>query len=325
MSAAKRKWTAAEIPSQAGKLALITGANSGIGFHTALELARAGCGVILACRDLVKADAAKERILRLVPSAELEVLALDLASLESVRTAADAFLNSGRRLDRLINNAGVMALPQRRLTKDGFELQFGTNHLGHFALTGRLMPSLLMSAPEGATSPLARIVTVSSIAHRGGSMDFDNLQWERGYRPWPAYRRSKLANLLFGFELERRLERAKAEAMSVVTHPGVANTNLFAAGPGQGGGLLARIIPLFIALIAQSEAQGALPSLYAATSPDARGGRFYGSDGFRQMRGYPAEVKAETQAYDEQVAARLWQISEELTGVKYPLTDSAAP
>lgn len=312
------------MPSQAGKLALITGANSGIGFHTALELARAGGSVILACRDLAKADAAKARIAALVPSAELEVLALDLASPDSVRAAAETILKSERRLDQLINNAGVMALPKRRATKDGFELQFGTNHLGHFALTGLLMPALLQAAPAGAATPVARIVTVSSIAHRGATMDFDNLQWERGYRPWPAYRQSKLANLLFGFELERRLERARAEAISVVAHPGVANTNLFAAGPGQGGGLIAKIIPLFIALIAQSEAQGALPSLYAATVPVVRGGRFYGSNGFRQMRGYPAEVKAETQAYDERDAARLWQISEELTGVKYPLAESPA-
>lgn len=319
-----KHWTAADIPSQAGKLALITGANSGIGFHTALQLARAGGGVILACRDLVKADAAKARILAQIPAAEVETLALDLASLESVRTASSAFLSSGRRLDRLINNAGVMALPQRRTTKDGFELQLGTNHFGHFALTGLLMPALLKPAPEGATSPAARIVTVSSIAHRGATLDFDDLQWQRGYRPWPAYRRSKLANLLFGFELQRRLERAHADAISVVVHPGVANTNLFAAGPGQGGGLLAKIIPLFISIVGQSEAMGALPSLYAATSPDARGGRYYGSGGFREMRGYPREVKAETQAYDEREAARLWQISEELTGVQYPLPESPA-
>jgi NAD(P)-dependent dehydrogenase (short-subunit alcohol dehydrogenase family) len=316
-----RRWTAADIPSQRGKLAYITGANSGIGFHAALELARAGAAVVLACRDLSKGEAAKKRILSMVPGAELEVAALDLASLDSVRAAAESFVASGRRLDLLINNAGVMALPRRQLTRDGFELQLGTNHLGHFALTGLLLPALLPSAAGLAESSgqRARIVTVSSIAHRGATMDFSNLQWERGYQPWPAYRRTKLANLLFGFELQRRLERAQAKAISVVVHPGVSNTNLFAAGPGSGGGLLARIIPVFIALVAQPEARGALPTLYGATAPEVQGGRFYGPDGFRQMRGYPVQVQPETQAYDEALARKLWQVSEELTGVHYPL------
>ncbi len=317
MTRAAHRWTAAEIPPQAGKLALVTGANSGIGFQTALQLARARCAVILGCRDRVKADAARTRILSQVPAAHVEVLALDLASLDSVRAAAGQFLSTGQSLDLLINNAGVMAPPHRQLTRDGFELQFGTNHLGHFALTGLLLPALL--SPGAASS---RIVTVSSIAHRGATMDFANLQWERGYRPWPAYRRSKLANLLFGFELQRRLERAQARTCSVVVHPGVSNTNLFAAGPGQGRGLIARLTPFFIALFAQSDAQGALPSLYAATAPDIRGGRFYGCDGFREMRGYPVEVRAETQAYDEAMAARLWEVSENLTGVSYPLPES---
>lgn len=317
MSPAAHKWTAAEIPPQAGKLALVTGANSGIGFHTALQLARARCAVILGCRDRVRGDAARTRILSQVPAAHVEVLTLDLASLESVHAAAGQFLSTGQHLDLLINNAGVLAPPHRQLTRDGFELQFGTNHLGHFALTGLLLPALL--SPGAASS---RIVTVSSIAHRGATMDFTNLQWERGYRPWPAYRRSKLANLLFGFELQRRLERAQARACSVVVHPGVSNTNLFAAGPGQGRGLIARLTPFFIALFAQSDAQGALPTLYAATAPEIRGGRFYGCDGFREMRGYPVEVRAETQAYDEAMAARLWEVSESLTGVSYQLPES---
>ncbi len=320
MSRAAHKWTSAEIPAQAGKLALITGANSGIGYRTALELARARCGVILGCRDRIKADAARSRILGQVPAAHLEVLPLDLASMESVRAAAERFLATGQHLDLLVNNAGVLAPPHRRLTRDGFELQFGTNHLGHFALTGLLLPALLSPGPPGAPTP--RIVSVSSIAHRGATMDFANLQWERGYRPWPAYRRSKLANLLFGFELERRLERSRAAVMSVVVHPGVSNTNLFTAGPGQGRGLVAKLVPAFIALFAQSDAQGALPTLYAATASDIRGGRFYGCDGFRQMRGYPVEVRAETQAYDETLAAKLWQVSEDLTGVKYQLPEN---
>ncbi|HZZ39489.1 MAG TPA: oxidoreductase [Acidobacteriaceae bacterium] len=303
-------WTTASIPSRRGKLAFITGANSGVGFHAALELARAGAAVILACRDRAKAEAARGRILATIPGAEVDVADLDLASLASVRSAAERFLASGRQLDLLINNAGIMALPHRRVSVDGFELQLGTNHFGHFALTGLLMPALLGAAA-------ARIVTISSIAHRGATLDFSNLNWEHGYKPWPAYRRSKLANLLFAFELQRRLQRLAVSAISIAVHPGVSNTNLFAAGPGQGGGLLARIIPLFIALIAQPEAQGALPTLYAATSPDAHAGRFYGPDGWRQMRGYPVEVRAEAQAYDESLAGHLWQVSEELTGVRY--------
>jgi len=311
-------WTAADIPRQEGKLAFITGANSGIGFQAARELARAGCAVILACRDTGKAEAARARILTEIPGAQIEIVQLDLASLESVRTAAEAFLATGRMLDLLVNNAGIMALPERRLTSDGFELQLGTNHLGHFALTGQLLPAMLSGDPRDPR----RIVTVSSIAHRGGTMDFTNLQWQRGYKPWPAYRRSKLANLLFAFELERRLRRANVPVISVAVHPGVANTNLFAAGPGQGGGVIAKVILSFIALVAQSEQQGALPSLYAATASAIQGGHFYGPHGFRQMRGYPADVRAEAQAYDERLADQSWQVSEQLTGVRYAIPDA---
>jgi NAD(P)-dependent dehydrogenase (short-subunit alcohol dehydrogenase family) len=305
-------WTAANIPAQTDRLALITGANSGIGFHAALELGRRGCSVILACRDMKKAAAARDRILAEAPGAVVEVLELNLASLDSVRAAAEIFLASGRRLDLLISNAGVMALPERRLTPDGFEMQFGTNHLGHYALTGRLLPAVL-AADAG------RVITVSSIAHKGGKIRFDDLRCDRDYKPWPAYRQSKLANLLFGFELERRLRKAAAKASSIVVHPGVSNTNLFTAGPGQGGGLLAKIVPVFIALTSQSDAQGALPTLYAAASSNAQGGHYYGPHGWREIRGYPVEVKAEAQAYDEALAARLWQVSEELTGVKFDL------
>ncbi|MBT9332105.1 oxidoreductase [Paracidobacterium acidisoli] len=303
-------WTAANIPPQTAKLALITGANSGIGFHAAKQLAAKGCTVILACRDLQKAEAARDRILVELPEASLEIISLDLASLASVRSAASTFLAGGRTLDLLINNAGVMALPKRQLTPDGFEMQFGTNHLGHFALTGLLLPAIL-------SAPAARIITVSSIAHKSGVIRFDDLQWNHGYKPWPAYRQSKLANLLFGFELQRRLDHAHTSARSIVVHPGVSATNLFAAGPGKGSGLLAKIVPPFIELMAQSDAQGALPTLFAAVSPDAQGGLYYGPDGWREMRGWPVEVKAEPQAYDEDAAARLWQISEELTGVRF--------
>ncbi|TCK72683.1 oxidoreductase [Acidipila rosea] len=304
---AVNKWTAAEIPSQAGKLALITGANSGIGFHAAMELARAGAAVILACRDLQKGAAARQRILQELPQAAVELLQLDLANLASIRGAAREFLTSGRVLDLLVNNAGVMALPERQFTDNGFEKQIGTNHLGHFALTSMLLPAV-------QAAPHPRIVTVSSIAHRGGHIRFDDLNWTRDYKPWPAYRQSKLANLYFAFELERRLRRTDSNAISLAVHPGVANTNLFQAGPGQGGGLLAKTIPAFIALTSQTDAQGALPTLYGASAPMVRGGGYYGPDGFREMRGYPVEVKAEAQAYDEAAAQRLWKLSEQLTG-----------
>lgn len=307
-------WTPGQIPPQNGRLAYVTGANSGIGYHAALQLARAGAAVILACRDYAKAEAARKRILAEAPTAQIEVAQLDLASLASVRAAAQSFLGSGRRLDLLINNAGIMALPERRLSPDGFELQLGTNHFGHFALTGLLLPAIL----QLSTAAPPRIVTVSSIAHRGAALDFANLNWEQGYKPWPAYRRTKLANLLFGFELHRRLQRSGASAMSIVVHPGVSNTNLFAAGPGSGGGVAAVMAPLVIRLIGQSDAQGALPTLYGATSPEAQSGHFYGPNGFREMRGYPFEVHAEQQAYDESLAAKLWQVSEELTGVRFP-------
>jgi NAD(P)-dependent dehydrogenase (short-subunit alcohol dehydrogenase family) len=304
------RWTTADIPSQAGRLALVTGANSGVGFHAAKELARAGARVILGCRDITKAKEAKGRILAELPTAGLEVAKLDLASLASVREFAQAFLEQRRPLDLLINNAGVMALPERRLTADGFELQFGTNHLGHFALTGLLLPAI--SAASGS-----RVVTVSSIAHRGGRIHFDDLQGSRDYKPWPAYRQSKLANLFFAFELDRRFRAAQKAVASIAVHPGVSKTNLFQAGPGQGRGLEAKIIPIFIALTAQSEAHGALPTLHGATSPLAQGGKYYGPHGFREMRGCPVEVHAEALAYDGAIAQRLWQISEDLTSMRY--------
>lgn len=303
-------WTAADIPDQSGKRVIITGANSGIGFHAARHLAKAGAEVILACRDMKKAEAAKDSISREFHDARLVTAWLDLASLDSVRHFAEAFLKQGVPLDLLINNAGVMALPRRKLTQDGFELQFGTNHLGHFALTGLLMPSIL-------AAQAARVITVSSIAHRGGKIRFHDLQWKFGYIPWPAYRQSKLANLLFGLELERRLEKTGTHAVSIVVHPGVAKTNLFAAGPGANSAFMRKLSEIILALVAQSDEQGSWPTLYGATSPDAEGGGFYGPNGFRQMKGYPIEVRAEAQAYSTSLAERLWKVSEELTGVKY--------
>ncbi len=303
-------WTPADIPPQSGKLALITGANSGVGFHAALELARAGARVLLGCRSRDKATAARLRILAQVPDAQLEPAILDLASLASIRAFAQSFLDRSRPLDLLINNAGVMALPTRQLTADGFELQIGTNHLGHFALTGLLLPAII-------AAPAARIVTVSSIAHRGGSIRLHDLNWTRDYKPWPAYRQSKLANLFFAFELARRLQATHPKVASIAVHPGVARTNLFAAGPGQKKDLPGLLAPLVISIVGQSDRQGALPTLYGATAPEARSGRFYGPHGFREMRGYPVEVTPESQAYDEPTAASLWTISEDLTQVHY--------
>lgn len=308
-------WTTTRIPRQDGKLAIVTGANSGIGLQASLELARAGCSVIMACRNQQKAVEARQRILAQAPAAQVEAASLDLASLASVRSFASSLLSVGSPLDLLINNAGVMALPERRLTADGFEMQFGTNHLGHFALTGLLLPALL-------AAPTARVVTVSSIAHRGGTIRFEDLDWKRNYRPWGAYTQSKLANILFGFELERRLERAGASTRSIVVHPGVSNTSLYANGPGRDNGVFHKLASRFVERFGLTEELGALPTLYGATALEAQGGRFYGPDGFRQIWGYPVEVEAKAIAHDARLASRLWLVSERLTGVSYLEDDS---
>ena len=302
------KWTTRDIPSQAGKLAIVTGANSGIGYHTALELVRAGAHVILACRNPAKADEAKSRILSAVPQAAVEIGQIDMADLDSIRAFAEAFVASGRKLDMLINNAGVMGFPQRTPTAQGFEGQFGTNHLGHFALTGELMPALLKT-------PHSRVITVASIAHKGGRMRFEDPNWERAYDPRKAYQQSKLANLLFGLELDRRLKRANADVASIMAHPGVATTSIISNG--MGSGVQAKIASMVLPLFAQSDARGAWPTLYAATSPDAKSGHYYGPDGIAEIKGLPTEVKPKPHALDPVAAARLWHISEQMTGVEY--------
>jgi NAD(P)-dependent dehydrogenase (short-subunit alcohol dehydrogenase family) len=297
-------WTAADIPDQHHRIAIVTGANSGIGLVAARELARAGARVIMACRDASKADRAAGLIRGEVSGADVEVAALDLASLDSVRQFAGGY--SEPHLDLLINNAGVM-VPPRRITADGFELQLGTNHLGHFALTGLLMEPLL-------ATPGARVVTVSSTAHKMGRIDFDDLQSERSYRRWLRYGQSKLANLLFALELDRRLRAAGADLLSVAAHPGYAATNLqTAATPSRierlGSTVLNRIY-------AQDADRGALPTLYAATA-DVPGGSFVGPDGFQEMRGYPTLVSPTRAARNPQTARRLWGVSEQLTGVHF--------
>ncbi len=304
-------WSSEELPNLTGSTALVTGANSGIGKQAAMALAGAGATVLLGCRDPKKAAVAMSDLLDEHPDAEIEPLPLDLADLDVVAEAAEHVLARPRPLDLLINNAGVMA-PPRMETEQGFELQFGTNHLGHFALTGQVLPKLL-------EAPAARVVTVSSMAHRQGSMDFDDLNWESSYSRWPAYGRSKLANLLFTFELDRRLRAADASAIAVACHPGYAATNLQTSGPGEGlwGILLKPLGMIGNLVLAQSDEAGARPTLYAATSPDVEGSDFIGPDGIGQARGNPTKVGCSSAARDGDDAKRLWEVSAELTGVDY--------
>lgn len=264
--------------------------------------------VVLACRDSRRGQDALRRLQAAVPGARAELRTLDLASLSSVREFAGELSRAYDGIDLLVNNAGVMAIP-RRLTADGFEQQFGTNHLGHFALTGLLLPSI-------AGRPGARIVTVASDAHKGGRINFDDLMGERSYFRWRAYANSKLSNLLFAYELHRRLGAAGAEAISVAAHPGTAATNLIAPTAGNIR-VLTKVLNAGIRLIGQSDEMGALPQLYAATAPGVQGGQYYGPDGLGGTRGYPTLVRSTKASYDEDTARRLWGVSEELTGVRF--------
>jgi len=303
-------WTLDDIPDLRGKFAVVTGANSGLGLHTAAALAGKGARVLLACRDAAKAEAAMQQIRAQAPSAQLEFLALDLADLASVRQFAATLLQREPRLDLLCNNAGVMALPCRK-TRDGFEMQVGTNHLGHFALTGLLLPLLQQT-------PGSRVVTVSSLAHHLGRIRLDDLNWERGYSKWPAYAQSKLANLMFALELGRRLQKAGSTTLSLAAHPGYAATNLQFAGPAMENSALGRLgMQLGNALLSQPAEAGAWPTLRAATAADARNGEFYGPRGFQQLRGAPGRCRYNPRAADESVAAQLWSLSERLTDVRY--------
>jgi NAD(P)-dependent dehydrogenase (short-subunit alcohol dehydrogenase family) len=302
-------WSVADIPSQAGRLAVVTGATGGLGLETALALAGAGGDVIVAGRDEAKGRAAVAAIQARHPAADVRFDMLDLASLASVAAFAARRLADGVPLDLLVNNAGVMSLPTRRVTADGFETQFGVNYLGHFALTLRLLPLLLV----GRT---ARVVEVSSIAHRTGRIDFADLQSERRYRPWPVYCQSKLAMLLFASELQRRSDAGGWGLMSNAAHPGWSRTELFANGPRADGGAdwMARLTTLAAPLFSQSAARGALPILFAATAPEAMGGGYYGPNGFLEMKGDVAPARIMPQGRDPVVAARLWAASEALTG-----------
>jgi NAD(P)-dependent dehydrogenase (short-subunit alcohol dehydrogenase family) len=306
---ARNNWTAEAIPDQRGKVACVTGGNAGLGLETVKALARKVAQVVLACRDIAKGDAARDQVLQELPEASIEVMQLDLASLASVRAFAEAFKSKNDSLHILVNNAGVMATP-RRTTADGFELQFGTNHLGHFALTGLLLDVLLKT-------PNSRVVTVSSTGERMGRINLDDLMGEKSYERWLAYAQSKLANVLFAYELQRRLNAAGASMISLAVHPGVAATNLRTKLMTQETPLFHRIQGYFWEFLRQSVEMGALPQLYAATAPDVKGGDFYAPGGFLQRAGYPKKLRSSPRSYDEAVARQLWDVSEELTGISY--------
>jgi NAD(P)-dependent dehydrogenase (short-subunit alcohol dehydrogenase family) len=300
------KWTAADIPDQTGRTAIITGANTGLGFETAAALASRGAHVVLAVRNLEKGKQAAASITAATPGADVALQELDLTSLESVRAAAAQLRSDHDRIDLLINNAGVMYTP-KSTTKDGFELQFGTNHLGHFALTGLLLDRLL--PVDGS-----RVVTVSSMGHRiRAAIHFDDLQWERRYSRVGAYGQSKLANLLFTYELQRRLA-PRGTTIAAAAHPGGSNTELMRNMPRPLVVAADLLAPVF-----QDAALGALPTLRAATEPGVHGGQYFGPGGVGQVRGYPKVVASSAQSHDVELQRRLWTVSEELTGVVFPL------
>jgi NAD(P)-dependent dehydrogenase (short-subunit alcohol dehydrogenase family) len=304
-------WTAADAGDQSGRIAVITGATAGLGLETARVLAQHGATVVLAGRDQAKTSAAVDVILASRPAAVVETAEMDLTSLESVRAAAAGLTARFPRLDLLINNAGVM-MPPYSLTKDGFELQFGTNHLGHFALTGLLMNSLL-------AVPGSRVVTVSSNGHRAGRMNFADLQSTKHYQKAAAYGRSKLANLMFTYELQRRLAAAHAQTIALAAHPGTARTDLGRHLPGFAQSAMGPRFAMLNSWWVQDGSMGALPTLRAATDPDAIGGTYYGPDGPFQFTGYPVVVTSSVRSHNREAQRRLWVESEQLTGVTYPV------
>ena len=299
---------AIELPDQSGRVVIITGANSGLGLAAAHRLASKGATVVLGCRSVPNAEKARAAILAVTPRANVEVGSVDVASLRSVRDFAETIRRRFSALDVLINNAGIMATP-RAVSSDGFEMQFATNHLGHFALTGLLLP--LMREQKSS-----RVVAVASIAARSGRIDFDDPMGERRYDAWQAYNQSKLANLMFALELQRRLAKTGSATVAVAAHPGASTTNLFAT---PGGFFAKRVMsPLMSRFLFQSAERGALPILLAAASPAAQPGGYYGPSGFKEMKGDPGPAVIPRQALDEAVASRLWRLSEQLTGVSYP-------
>jgi NAD(P)-dependent dehydrogenase (short-subunit alcohol dehydrogenase family) len=306
LKAMSAKWSAADVGDQSGRIAIVTGANSGLGYDTAAVLAGKGAHVVLAVRNLDKGNEAVDRIKKASPNAVVALQELDLTSLDSVRKAADELRAAHPRIDLLINNAGVMYVPTRETTKDGFEMQFGTNHLGHFALTGQLLDNIL--PVDGS-----RVVTVSSVGHRlMARIHFDDPHLERKYNRVEAYGQSKLANLLFTYELQRRLTGKGSPTVALAAHPGFSDTELMRHLPG--------FIPEFLwRPFTQPADMGALPSLRAATDPGAQGGQYYGPDGIGESTGHPKVVKSSAQSHNEDIQRRLWTMSEELTGVTYPV------
>lgn len=306
--AKKHKWGENDVPDQSGRVAVVTGSNTGLGLDTARVLAERGAQVVLAVRNVDKGTAAADEIRRSVPRAQVTVQQLDLGSLAAVRTGAAELRAAYPRIDLLINNAAV-AFPPKTTTADGFELQFATNHLGHFALTGLLLENMLGVAG-------ARVVVVASLDHKlGGAIHFDDLQWERRYSSALAYAQSKLANLMFCYELHRRLSRSGEPLIAVTAHPGYTKSDLFRnmSKPVQA------LMKLSGPFLGQDPANGALPQLYAATMPDVRGGQYWGPDGFLEMAGRPTLVRSNKKSYDQQVQERLWTVSEELSRVTYPI------
>jgi len=301
------------MPDLAGRTIVVTGANSGLGYEATKVFAEKNAEVVMACRDADRAGDAAERISREVPGASLDVLELDLADLDSVRAFAETFAEEYDDLHVLCNNAGVMAIP-RRETANGFETQFGVNHLGHFALTGLLLDTL--AETEGET----RVVTQSSRAHESGEIDFDDLQHERSYGKWEAYGQSKLANLLFAYELDRRLSAIDHDVKSVACHPGYAATELQGRGPEMEGSVARKwLMEGANRLVAQSAAMGALPMLYAATASTIEGGEYIGPDGLAGARGYPTKAQSNSRSRERDAAEHLWSVSEELTSVQFGL------
>jgi len=306
----QNRWTSEDIPLMDGKIAVVTGANSGLGYYTSRALAAKQATVIMACRDLMKGETAKKKIEGEIQDANLFVFELDLASVDSIKKFSDDFNSHFMKLDLLINNAGLMAIPYNR-TAEGFEMQFGVNHLGHFALTGLLLDLLLKT-------PGSRIINLSSAAHKFGKIRFNDINWEKGYRKWQAYGMSKLANLLFTQELVRRLNGQTDRLTVAAAHPGYADTELQAKGSEMKGAHMEASFYRFANRIAaQSGEMGALPILYAATSGNVVQGGFYGPGGLMHMKGYPVLDQPRKSLMDQKVAEKLWDISEEMTGIKY--------
>ena len=306
-----KKWTREDMPSLEGQVWVVTGANSGLGLETAKGLAARGALVVMACRDPQRAQAAADEVRKVAPDAKLELESLDLASLASIEAFAKKLASTRPVLDGLINNAGIMAIP-RRTTADGFEMQLGTNHLGHYALSLRLLPLL-----EAAKAP--RLVSVASTAHKFGSMNFDDLMGEKSYSSWGAYGQSKLANLLFIYELARKLAAAGKKTIAVAAHPGYAATNLQGVGAKMTGSKFsAWIMDVGNSVMAQGADMGALPTLYAATASEVKSGDYFGPDGFLEFKGHPRKCDSNAKSKDTTAAAKLWEVSEKLTGVRLP-------